>query len=203
MTKSRWAAIPTLALALGCGGSGRDPSAPPVVEIEPPPARAQTDEAADAGRNDAALEPVAPMPSLELPDGLTEQGRGQFLVLLALILSIHGELRAIETSWPTSCSPVEDGCAGDWQKLGVRLGVAVRQLESRWVDCRRLDPIDARAFVERAREHQRWAMDWVRRMVLDVETLIKSRGWGARASTRFRELVAAALASELREPRCE
>jgi hypothetical protein len=157
---------------------------------------------------EAGAKPAAPlekleMPSLEMPSGLTENGRDQFGALLAVMLSLVGELSEVDRQVPADCSPVLEACRDRWEQFAASLNHVVEQLDTPWFDCHGLDAIDARAFVETARRYKAYLVARIQVVDERVDAMIVGQNWGPAASRSWRALSARGRLSSVRQPTCQ
>lgn len=143
------------------------------------------------------------MPSLEMPSGLTESGRDQFGALLAVMLSLVGELGEADRQVPTDCSLALPACRDRWERFAGSLGHVVEQLDTPWFECRGLDAVDARAFVETARRYKAYVVARVQAIDERVDSMIAAQNWGPAAQRTWRALSVEGRLTSVREPTCE
>jgi hypothetical protein len=143
------------------------------------------------------------MPSLEMPSGLTENGRDQFGALLAVMLSLVGELSEADRQVPTDCSPALEACRDRWERFATSLRHVVEQLDTPWFDCRGLDAVDARAFVEAARGYKAYVVARVEAIDERVDSMIAGQKWGPAAQRNWRALSVEDRLSSVHQPTCE
>lgn len=117
------------------------------------------------------------MPSLEVPHGLTENGRDQYTALLATALALIGELNAAEAGVPSDCAPTSAGCADRWNAFYAALAHVHDLLQSAWFDCHGLDAVDAQTFVQTSTQFKAYIIGRVHRDAERLSALFKQRNW--------------------------
>jgi hypothetical protein len=153
----------------------------------------------DAGVAQRELE----MPSLEMPSGLTENGRDQYGALLAVMLTLIGEVVEARQRIPLDCSPALDSCRSRWEGLSASLRHVVETLNTPWFDCHGLDAVDARAFIDTSKKFKLYVVARLSRIEADVDSLIRDHKWGAAAARAWRALSVAQALDAVQPPTCQ
>lgn len=146
----------SLALLSSCarsGGEAHEPEPPSTSVVVPSVDESDAGvvmDAAPPGRGASSQRPG--MPSLEIPDGVSETARRNYERLLSTITAAHDLIDEIEAALPAGCSVTDKNCEPSWRVVADKRDQLNEKF--RFAHYCKGSSADAKAFAEREREHR-------------------------------------------------
>ena len=159
--------------AAGCAPSrpATAPGSSSVVAVEEP---SGTDEPDAPTPGPDGPETAGPMPSLEIPDGVTDQARENFQQLFSNVKRIHPILDDLEKLVPSGCSPLDAKCETDWRRAAARMN-DLREIQTFMHSCPGSSP-DAKLYAEREQEHLAYIAERTKKLQANIDAALTSGG---------------------------
>lgn len=111
-------------------------------------------------------------PSHTIPVKASQWVQGQINELIQHSLELQSQLQGIERDVPTDCVPGMRRCARAWERVVHELRAVQDATASPSFSCDARTPDDASYFLEHARAHQAYILQWVAMIELGVEKRI-------------------------------